>query len=156
MKTSWYSKNKQRTLENVKRWVFSNREKSNSYKKKWLLKHPNYKREWKAKNQSIQKVIKWLESQGLPIINGKNNGFCTNCGMKTLPKELFKYNNTFHCVECILDIRNTSTPESSEIKKINCSECGRETVDTTHDKCPDCRIIENNNKIKKIRISFGS
>lgn len=146
-KTSWYSKHKQRTLENVKKWARANREKSNSYKRKWFLENPNYKKEWKRKNQSMRKVTKWLEDNGYSIIRGKNNGFCTNCGMRTLPTELFKYNNTFHCVDCLLDIIKGDI----KVNKLVCTNCKREHRDSTHyGLCIDCFVSLRRTALQKM------
>lgn len=103
MKTSWYSKNKQRTLENVKRWVHANREKSNSYKRKWFLKNPNYRNEWR-------KAKKLVLKQSL---------------------------------------------EKPAVAKIICEECGNTSYDTRFTKCGPCRMYENIEKQKKIRMNLN-
>jgi hypothetical protein len=72
-----------------------------------------------------------------------------NCGMLTVPTELFRYEKTFHCVDCLIDLM-TNEIATSEFKPI-CTDCGREHRDTTHyGLCIDCFVAKRRTAILKM------
>lgn len=54
----------------------------------------------------------------------------------------------------LVDYRKRKKSKSLEMAKITCIKCGRLTIDTRYPKCPDCRMIENQIRIRKIRLGF--
>ena len=55
-KKKWRENNREKVRESKKRWSMNNREKRRETEKRWREKHPNYNKEWKAKNPKKLKL----------------------------------------------------------------------------------------------------
>lgn len=68
----WYLKNRSHRIAMSKTWSQANKEKTNLSKKKWLLKHPNYRNEWRRAKKLRLKLS--LEKPAMAKI------ICIDCG----------------------------------------------------------------------------
>ena len=75
----------------------------------------------------------------MPSWYSKNYGHCVHCGMKTPPKELFKFEGTFKCSECLIDVISKMQQKATTTGNI-CIDCRREHLDSHFELCVDCRV----------------